>query len=279
MGFIDRLRNAWNILKTSLLFIGRDKSLLIIPFLLILCAILMILFFIFGFGWFTASHDVHYTNIQVYGVLILFLFISYLWSVFLGSAQAWMVYEVAQGRDATLASGAQRALQNIKDILAFAVVATIVDVIIEALRGKQPTTNYGAEQIARNTAASFLGLGSRIMKKLVLPAMIVSERNFGEAVKQLREGIRAIPEIGAYEIGMRPLNIIYTFLYFGLAYAVGMYLHLVTIAGLIFIIGFISQVILNIVIDQTYYTLLYLTIIEKKKVKGLDVSLTPLFGA
>jgi hypothetical protein len=254
MGIFDRLANAWHIFTTSISFIAKDKSLLAIPILLVLSSVVLcIAFFAMFFaprvgGAFVAN-------------IVVFLFIMYAWTTFLGAAQSWMVHEVAQGKDTTVRSGFGRALKNIGDVLAFAVVMLLIGAIAGRLRQK------GA---LGQIAGGFLETIAGIAGKLVLPAMIITERSFVQAVQQLRHAIRAIPEIATYEIGIRPLTGLVVWIGLGFAAL------LLFTAGLIaavafFVLWILAVVILSIQINQIYYTLLYLTLIEKKRVPGLRI--------
>jgi len=185
----------------------------------------------------------------------------YLWTTFLGSAQSWMVHEVAQGKDTTLASGIKRALKEIPDILLFALATLLITIIVGSLR-KRGTLG--------NLAGDFISLVTGIAGKLVLPAMIITERSFIDSIKQLGQAIKAIPEIAAFEIGIRPLTTLLIFISIGLAFLFG--ISLGPIIGIIlFLILFLIIIIFSILINQIYYTLLYLTLIEKKKIPGLKL--------
>src|SRR3989344_6613366 len=192
MGFFDRLANAWNIFVTSLLFILKDKSLLIIPFLLIFSVV----FFCILFVWLIYSPSI-LSFVLLFNAII-FIFIMYLWTTFLSAAQSWMVHEVAQDKDATLISGFKRSIKNIFDIILFAIVKLLIGLVVGSLRRK-----YGR---VGHTAGGFIELITGIAGKLVIPAMIITERSFIESVKQLGQAIKVIPEIATFEIGIRPLT-------------------------------------------------------------------------
>jgi hypothetical protein len=193
---------------------------------------------------------------------LLFVLIAQTWSTFLGAMQSWMVHEVAQGKDTTVASGFKRALHNIKDVVAFAVVFLIVSILINTLRRRGGRMG--------EFAAGWLDTLAGIVGKLVLPAMIVTERNFGEAVAQLKHSVKAIPEIATFEIGIRPLTTLLVLL--GALLGFVFYITFGLVFTVIYFVAFIiALVLLTLFINNTYYTLLYLTLIEKKHVKGLHL--------
>jgi hypothetical protein len=256
MGFFDRLHNAWKIFKLSFEFIGRDKSLAVVPVLMLLSGILFCILAIILYPFAAIMPESYF-----YVSAIIFLLIAQTWSTFLGAMQSWMVHEVAQGKDTTVASGFKRALHNIKDIIAFAVVFLVVSILINALRKKGRMGQF---------AAGWLDTLAGIVGKLVLPAMIVTERNFGEAVAQLKHSVKAIPEIATFEVGIRPLTTLAVFIGIlaGFLFYVTFGLVFTIIYGIMF---FVALILLTLFINNTYYTLLYLTLIEKKHVKGLHL--------
>jgi len=228
--------------------------LLVIPFLLIFSMIVFcVLFFMTVF--------VPRLGAPLVINMVLFLLLMYIWTTLLGAAQAWMVHEVAQGKDATVGSGLRRAFANIGDVIAFAVVMMLINMIAGSLRKRG---------LAGRIAGGFLEFVAGIAGKLVLPAMIVTERSFMQAVQQLRHSIRAIPEIATYEIGIRPLMNLVTLIGFGIAFL--LFFAGATLAGFAFFgIWILAVMIFSILINQIYYTLLYLTLIERRKVPGLKL--------
>ena len=256
MGFFDRLHNAWKIFRLSFEFIGRDKSLMIVPVLMLLSGILFCIIAVILFPITSLMPESYF-----YASVIIFLLIAQTWSTFLGAMQSWMVHEVAQGKDTTVASGFKRALHNIKDVIAYAVVFLVVSILISAIRRKGRMGAF---------AAGWLETFAGIIGKLILPAMIVTERSFGDAVAQLKHSVKAIPEIATFEIGIRPLTTLAVFL--GILVGALFFFSFGPIFTIIYgIIFIIALALLTLFINNTYYTLLYLTLIEKKHVKGLHL--------
>ncbi len=256
MGFFDRLHNAWKIFKLSFEFIGRDKSLMIVPVLMLLSGIIICVSAVILYPFTAIMPDSYF-----YVSAIIFVLVAQTWSTFLGAMQSWMVHEVAQGKDTTVMSGFRRALHNIKDVIAYAIVFLVVSILISAIRKQGRIGQF---------AAGWLETFAGIIGKLILPAMIVTERNFGDAVAQLKHSVRAIPEIATFEIGIRPLTTLAVFLGIlaGFIFYVTFGLIFTIIYGIIFIV---ALSLLTLFINNTYYTLLYLTLIEKKHVKGLHL--------
>jgi len=252
MGFFDRLANAWKIFVFSFQILGQDKSLFILPFVMILGSGIIFSFMFLGYFFVTEAPILW---------MILTLFVISLWGTFIAAAQSWMVHEVLQGKDTTVGSGVSRALHNAKDIFYYTVVMSIITLVSSYFRSK------GRLGEALGGTMSYL---AGIIGKLVIPAMIVTERSFGEAVAQLKQSVRAFPEIATYEIGIRPLTHLALFLVFIISFFVVSPFGLIAVGITLFIL-LIVVILLALYVNTTYYTVLYLTIIEKKRVSGLDV--------
>jgi hypothetical protein len=257
MDFTERLANAWRLFTTSLSFIHRDKSLLIVPAILVASAIA----FSVGFVLLLLARQA-LSPAWLVANLLIFLFVMYVWVTFFSSAQSWMVREVAEGKNTTFASGLKRALKNIPDIVAYAFVMLTVKVVSAMLRRK------GA---VGRAAGGVLAVLAGVAGKLVLPAMIVTERTFLQSIEQLSHTTKVIPEIAAFEIGIRPLTWLSIFV--SLAISAAFAASFGFLAGLIIAVFLLLTVTtLVVLVDQIFYTLLYLALVEKKHVQGLRLA-------
>ncbi|MDO8661517.1 MAG: hypothetical protein Q7K43_06515 [Candidatus Woesearchaeota archaeon] len=256
MGFLDRLSNAWKIFIFSFSLLKKDKSLAVVPlFMLLGAGLIFVPLLLLAFGGFVGS-----ARLVFVGVIFLFLF--YFVETFFAAAQSWMVYEVIRGKDTTIGSGFKRAFHNSLDILAFTGVSIVVFFLSRFLRRKGITGAIGA---------SVLTSLSGILGKLVIPSMIVTERHFGQAVAQLRQSLRAAPEVATYEIGIRPLNVLLMVmgvvltLLFALSFG-GLF------AGLFIMFYITALVLVNVYVNSAYYTVAYLALIEKRKIPALKLA-------
>lgn len=260
MGFIDRLKNSWDIFKFSFGLIKKDKSLVVVPVLMFVSVIALITLFIFAF--FAGQIGEPIDNLKIYFWMILFLFFNYFINTFYASAQSWMVHEVVQEKDTTVGSGFKRAFRNFFDILAFVFVSIIIKILASGLKKRG---------IAGKLAGGFIETLAGIVGKLVIPSMIITERHFGQAVMQLKNSYKAIPEIATFEIGIRPLKSLVTivglFLAFIMIFSFGIFIGIT-----FFVLWIIVVMLISSYINITYYTVVYLTLIEKKKIKGLKLS-------
>ncbi len=260
MSFWYRLKNAWNIFKLSFSLLKKDKSLIAIPVLMLLSLIILM-----GIFWYLNYVQILYRNYITY---LIFLFVMYFILTFLAAAQSWMVYEVLRGKDTTVKSGFKRAIQNFGDILTFVFTVILIRIFSSWLRKKG---------MIGQAAGSFIDYVTGIAGKLVLPAMIITERNFKDSVIQLKDSLKAIPEIAIYEIGIRPLTALFffigVFITILLSFSSFIFPIFGFLAGIIFLlIWLLIMMLLSVYVNNTYYTILYLTLIEKKKIPGLKLA-------
>src|SRR3989344_3514670 len=86
----------------------------------------------------------------------------------------------------------------------------------------------------------------------------------------LKESIKVVPEILTYEIGISPLMNLVFYISLIIAFLSGLSFGFV-IGILVLIVLTLLTTSLSVYINITYYTILYLTLIEKKKIRGLKI--------
>ena len=277
MSFVDRLRNAWNIFKLALSLLKKDRSLIIVPItivflpiiILVLCLLIFIksLIIIFGSSW-KETILPYLSAVSFAGAILFVLFIIFL-ITFLESVQVWMVYEVLKKGKTSISSGFGRAFKNFGDITAFTFTTISFTAFSFFLRSEGGKVGQ--------TTANVMDYLTSLAGKLVLPAMIITERNFKEAIKQLKESTIALPEIAAYEIGIRPL--IFFLLILGGFISITIFIFMTWVfnfwgGGFFFAFPFLifwilMVILLSIYVNETYYTILYIKLIEKQKIEKL----------
>lgn len=263
MGFFERLTNAWKIFKLTFALMGKDKSLVIAPVIMVLGLFVVILLILPLFGISLLAVSVlEMKSYYPYLFLLLFAFIFYFWTTFWAAVQSWMVHEVLQGKDTTLASGFARALRNFFDILAFCIVMAIANLLLSKLKGKG---RAGA------ITGGFLETLVGIAGQLVIPAMIVTKRNFKDSVKQLKESVRALPEIATYEIGTVPIVMLFMLLIVASG-LLTFFLYGVNAALFVGVLLLCTAMVILSYVNITYYTIVYLSLIEKKRIPGLKIT-------
>ncbi len=274
MPFIDRLANSWNLLKLSFQFLNKDKSLLavpiILPFLNIITFGILILIILSTVSIIPEKTEDAYGAIIGYSLLALFFFVMSFVNTFFGAAHSWMVYEVVKGKNTTLKDGLKRAFANLWDVFLFALAMMIIKILSAALRG-QKKEGFDAGYYLRSFIAGWIETISTILGKLVLPAMIITEKSFTESVADLKHSVKKWPEILTFELGVNTvMSFITSLIIFPLI--VLAILTLPSILGFIFVslivLTLIASSILNSFLNATYYTLLYIALVQGKKIKG-----------
>ncbi len=266
MNIGERFANAWNIFKTSFAFIGRDKSLLIVPVVMLLSVVVGIVIILGSLIAFQNKEALEFVTTPFGGIIILFFF--YCWITFLGAAQSWMVYEVAQGKDTTFFSGVKRAVANILDIIFFSVAMVVIRMITAALRGRgrsRSPTGIPRPGIG-DLAGSIIDKVAGVAGKLILPAMIVTDKSFGEAVRDINSALKALPEVVIFEVGIGPLTTVALMIGIGIAWVLTKIGAIYVAIGL-GLVWIVLIIMFSILINQVYYTLLYLKLVERKKIQ------------
>ncbi len=274
MSFIDRLSNSWSLLKLSFQFLNKDKSLLavpiILPFLNIVVFGILIIIILSTVSVIPETTEDSYGSIIGYSLLALFFFVMSFVNTFFGAAHSWMVYEVVNGKDATLGSGLKRAFANLWDVFLFALAMMVIKLISAALRG-QKKEGLDVGYYVRSFIAGWVETISTILGKLVLPAMIVTERSFAEAVVDLKSSVKKWPEVLTFEFGVNTVMGFITFLIV-IPLVILAVLTFPSVLGFVFVslivLTLIASNILSSFINATYYTLLYIALVEGKKIKG-----------
>jgi hypothetical protein len=129
--------------------------------------------------------------------------------VLLDAALSWMVLEVVQGKDTSLASGLKRALGKTGSL----VIYTVLSVIVMLLAGKIREGDGGfALRLIKGFFAGLLEEAWDIASHLLLPAMMLKNHDFGSAIKELPGMVKHLPQVlvggFAFDIVVRWLYLI-----------------------------------------------------------------------
>ena len=150
---------------------------------------------------------------------------------------------------------------------------TAIKVLTSIIRGKR-REGFDIAGAVRHAFANLIERVAGILGKLVLPAMIVTNKTFKEAVEDLQRAVKTWPEIISFELGIGPLTGIVSFALFCIIGLVSVFVgSLNLISGIIFFVLalfllIVAMTILSTTINMTFYTLLYLALVEKKKFKN-----------
>ncbi|MBI2507797.1 hypothetical protein HYV89_02485 [Candidatus Woesearchaeota archaeon] len=249
--FKKKLIHSKELIKESFGILKRDKSLWAVPLLSFFSLLILVpLIFVISLPL------LKFENEWIFAYVFLFLLIVYFVSTFFNAALTWMIWQVKQGKDATIGEGIRRALKNILDVLLFSITTLIVSMLAAMIRGGRRQEGLGG--LGREVGASTLETSWNVLGSLVMPAMIIPEHHYFEAWAEVKEYRKTIPQVLVGHFG---LGII-----FSLAMVVAVLIMIgislaSPLAGLVvFVALIVPLIILNLLVRTTYFTLLYVYI-------------------
>jgi hypothetical protein len=225
-------------------------------FISIFVIIALVLFHVFGSALFIFG-----------GFLLIALFVSYAVSYILMASTAYAVYEHVKFGKASLRKAFSMALARAPTILMIALVAAVINVIVQSLKNRNNRKGVLVGLLA-TVFADALGEGWKIASMLLIPSVVIGGYGFTDSFKKAFEIAKNnLVLIGAGEVGIRILTGIFSFIgvVLSLAIAFGLFALLnnanTTLAlavAVVFAFTAISLVsTINLFIRISYYTLIY----------------------
>ena len=174
LGFMGRVSNAWCLMKDSFAILWADKTLLLLPLISSVSALLvLIVFAVPAAVFYTAhpqllqkegvDHPIHYV------IAFMFYFINYLVIIFFNAAMVACVSARMQGQACTVKEGLKLAVSRLPAILGWAAmsatVGLLLDIIDRALRERS--------QFLANMVRSLMGAAWTLVAFLALPTLVI----------------------------------------------------------------------------------------------------------
>jgi len=261
MGFFASLKKGWAFMKAAFRMAGQNRKLLAPSLYMVLS---MIVYYV---GWIAAIVAIdpqQWSDGQwalVGGICTLGSFLIF---YFFCGMTVNMIDVHLKGGTPSLAEGARDAGKNFLAITFLAVISTIVEMIAKAARGK--------DNLVGKILASIIEAVWTMAAFLLLPAIIIEDASFGQAMRRCRDLHKGnLLLIGIGEVGVRAVTMVIGFLamlvIFGVIYAAA---GIGGTAGLILavLVGgtlFALFAAFNIYLRMAYYTCLYLWAVEVEK--------------
>jgi len=225
-------------------------------FISIFVVIALMLFHVFGSVFFIFG-----------GFLLVALFVSYAISYILMASTAYAVYEHVKYGKSSLNKAFSMALARAPTILMIALIAAIINVLVQSLKNPNHRRGVLAGFLATVFADAF-NEGWKIASMLLIPTVVIGGYGFTDSFKKVFEIARNnLVLIGAGEVGIRVLTGIFAFvgIILSLAIAFGLFMlldyantMLALAVAVIFAFTALSLVsTINIFIRISYYTLIY----------------------
>ncbi len=261
MGFFDSLGKGWSFIKAAFAMAAKDRKLIAPSVYQVLVSIL---YFV---GWIAAliAIEPHWSN----GVWALVGFIctlgSFIIFYFFCGVTVNMIDVHLRGGRPSMADGVKDAGKNFVAILFLSIISSIVDTFVKAARDENSIVGKIIAGIVESiwTTLSFL----------LLPAIIIEDAGFGDAMKRVRSLHKGhMLLIGIGEVGVRWVTGLIGFLWFmlifGIEYVLLSNFHGTTalIVGIsVFGVMFALYAAFSTFIRMAYYTCLYLWAVDVEK--------------
>jgi hypothetical protein len=261
MGFIESYKKGWAFMKAAFRMAGENKKLLAPSLWQVLISIL---YFV---GWVAALIAIqpHWSNGVWALVSFIAVFGSFLIFYFFCGITVNMIDVHLKGGKPTIGDGAKDAGKNFVAIMFLAIVSTIIDTFTSMLRSE--------EGVVGRIVAGIVEAIWTTLSFLLLPAIIIEDAGFGDAMKRVRalhKGHMLL--IGIGEVGIRGITGLIGFVWFMLIFGV-IYLDVTVFHGttalvIAFVVGgtmFALFAAFSTYLRMAYYTCLYLWAVDVEK--------------
>jgi len=264
MSIFEKLKESIDFTKESIELAKKDKSLLVTPIAsLITVPLVAVVFFLIFF--FVFEYD-FFSHIYLFLFFILLFFTLSFISTFLGAAHSWMTYEVYSKGETTFLRGIKKAFKEIVDVLLFSFASFFIYSFGSFLSRRK---GYGGRFVG-SVAADVVEAGWEVVGKFIIPAMIVKEQTFFQALRDVKLLVKNMPQslVGAFAFDYIA-NILEYFVVV-LSFTIGFFAFSISknifssaiIGGTLFVLFSILIIIFKIFIKNTYFTVMYLKIKE-----------------
>jgi hypothetical protein len=261
MGFFDSFSKGWSFMKAAFAM-ARDNRKLLAPS--VYQVLLSVVYFA---GWVGAliAIDPTWSDGTWAMVSAIAVFGSFLIFYFFCGMTVNMIDVHLKGGQPSLAEGARDAGKNFVAIVFLALVSTVIDTIARAARDN--------ESIVGRIIAGIVEAIWTMLSFLLLPAIIIEDASFGDAMRRVRALHREnMLLIGIGEIGVRVVTNVIGVLWFLLIFAL--------VYGAFAVVGGTAALVISFVVGGTlfalfaafstylrmaYYTCLYLWAVEVER--------------
>jgi len=261
MGFFDSLKKGWSFMKAAFAMAGQNRKLLAPSVYMVLISIL---YFV---AWVVAlvAMDPQWSDGMWAAVGGIATFGSFLIFYFFCGMTVNMIDVHLKGGQPSLKEGAKDAGKNFIAIVFLALISTVIEMFARAARNN--------DSVVGKIIAGIIEAIWTIVAFLLLPAIIIEDASFGQAMRRVRDLHKGnMLLIGIGEVGVRLVtNVIAFFWYlltFGLIYFFFTSFSMNTALVLTFMVGgtmFALFAAFNIYLRMAYYTCLYLWAVEVER--------------
>ncbi len=176
LGFVGRVQNAWCLMKDSFAILWADMTLLLLPLISSISALMVLVVFAVPTTIFYMAHPQLYSKEGIdhpvhYVIAFAFYFINYTVIIFFNAAMVACVSARMQGQVCSVKEGLQTAFSRLPAILGWAAmsatVGLLLDIIDRALRERSA--------FLANLVRSLLGAAWTLIAFLALPTLVIEK--------------------------------------------------------------------------------------------------------
>lgn len=248
------------IIKNTFAMAKKDNVLYVPPILnLFVSMLLIVLAILVMVQGNTVGGDFGIPTLYYVGALAL-VFLAFVAGAFFSAALSWMVLQIVQGKKPSLGAGLGRAVKKTGSLLIYAGVSLVVMLLANQLRKDNDRDNF-IVAIIKGFFADLIEKAWDIASHLLLPAIVLTNRNFYGAVKELPAMMKNLP---AVLVGGFAFDFIVGWIYLlELLIAFILFMIIPGTVGLIvalsvFFILWIATYIFYVFVKSVYFTMLYI---------------------
>ena len=172
---MGKLGRSWQLMKTSLGILRKDKEIMIFPVLsFIACAVILISFFA-GF-FFLGLPSMESSLLLWVAVMILIYFVLFFIVIFFNTAIIACANIRLNGGDPTVSDGFRIATQNIGRILIWAIISATIGMILQAIRERAGWVG--------KIVAGILGLAWTYVTFFIIPVLIFEKKGVASSIRR-----------------------------------------------------------------------------------------------
>lgn len=172
---MGKLGRSWQLMKTSLGILRKDKEIMIFPVLsFIACAVILVSFFA-GF-FFLGLPSIESSLLLWVVMMFLIYFVLFFIVIFFNTAIIACANIRLNGGDPTVSDGLRIASQNIGRILIWAIISATIGMILQAIRERAGW--------AGKIIAGILGLAWTYVTFFIIPVLIFEKKGVASSIRR-----------------------------------------------------------------------------------------------
>jgi hypothetical protein len=172
---MGKFSNSWQLMKTSLGVLRKDKEIMIFPILSFgACALILLSFFV-GF-WFMGLPSIETAWVPWVVMMVIIYFVLFFIVIFFNTAIIGCADIRLNGGDPTVADGFRIASQNIGRILLWALISATIGMILQIIREKAGW--------AGKIIAGIIGFAWAYVTFFIIPVLIFEKKGMAPSIRR-----------------------------------------------------------------------------------------------